>query len=134
MKNTYGASATNLIPSISIEQLVNHNDKFVETVVKLGKSTRDFVLKEMPELGKNPIHDPNLSVNHISALCDFLNKKTIIDIKCTGYINETHMKQVLSYYYLSKKRSDLNISKVIVYDAVTGKSIFINLLNDELNL
>ena len=37
------------------------------------------------------------------------------------------IRQVLAYHYLSTKRSDLNIKRVIVYDATSGKSITVNI-------
>lgn len=72
---------------------------------------------------------PVLSIDHISGLADYIDEHTIIDIKTTSSITVQHIKQVLAYHYLSTKRSDLDINKVIVYDAVKGKSVTIDLTN-----
>ncbi|MCQ2976004.1 MAG: DEAD/DEAH box helicase family protein [Bacteroidales bacterium] len=126
MTKIYGTYMNKLIPSISIDFLIRKNSqKFIQAVEVLGNKVANFVNAEMNIDGKN--YDPNLSVNHISALADYINADTIIDIKCTGYINEKYIKQILSYYYLSTKRSDLHIKKLIVYDAISGKFIKMNM-------
>ena len=131
MKRCYGSSIAGIIPSIGIESLIKQNySSFVNKVAELGNAAADFVLKHVyggtiDEQTK--FYDPNLSVNHISALCDFVSKDTILDLKCTSSITEKHLKQILSYYYLSTKRSDLAIKKLIVYDAVTGRFVEIEL-------
>ena len=71
--------------------------------------------------------DPNLSVTHIKGLADYITNDTILDIKVANHIDESMIRQVLAYHYLSTKRSDLNIKRVIVYDATSGKSITVNI-------
>lgn len=123
----YGSGVLNRIPSISIDSLSSEKYKsFVNCVSKLGKRTARFVQSKMYPNGitdKTKRYDPNLSVDNISALCDYINENTIIDIKVTSSITVQHIKQVLSYHYLSTKRSDLHINKLIVYDAVTEKYV-----------
>lgn len=134
MKRCYGPTLAGIIPSISVESLIDAKySLFVAKVVELGNKTADFVASKLYD--GNFEHykkrfDPNLSVNHISALCDFLNEDTIIDLKCTSSINEQHIKQVLAYHYLSTKRSDLRIKKLIIYDAPTDRSIEIHLASN----
>lgn len=131
MKRCYGSSLAGIIPSISIINLVKENySSFVDAVTHLGNRTAKFVLEKVYG-GKidsqTTLYDPDLSVNHISALCDFISNDTILDLKCTSSITVKHIKQVLSYYYLSTKRSDLNIKKLIIYDAPTDKYIKIDI-------
>lgn len=125
----YGNTIFTFIPAIRIDKLIKQNYRaFVEKVIELGNKTAVFVKRKL-YANKIPKYDidPNLSVNHISALCDFITDDTILDLKCTSSITVAHLKQVLSYHYLSTKRSDLNIKRVIVYDAVTGKDVTIDL-------
>lgn len=61
------------------------------------------------------------------ALADYIDGDTIIDVKATGRITEAHVMQVLSYAYLSTKRSDLSIKRAIVYDAVSGRSVEVSI-------
>jgi hypothetical protein len=85
-------------------------------------------MNEISEFEKEiTMHIPDLSVEHISAMCDFIFKDTIVEIKCTNSITEKHVRQVLAYHYLSKFRTDVDIKHVIVYDAVSGKHIKISL-------
>ena len=129
MKRCYGSSVVGIIPSISIEQLLKTSYfKFVEKIVELGNKAAQFILEKVyhGKVDDRYLYDPNLSVNHISALCDFITKDTILDLKCTSSITEKHLKQVLSYYYLSTKRTDLDIEKLIVYDAPTGRFVEID--------
>ena len=131
MADCYGSNVLKYIPTIRIENLIKDKYKeFVTTVSELGRKAASFIKKELYNQ-KQPKYniDPDLSVNHISALCDFITKDIILDLKCTSSITETHIKQVLAYHYLSTKRTDLNIQKLIVYDAVTGKNVTINLLD-----
>lgn len=127
MVRTFGSGVATLIQGIKIQNLIKDTyKKFVDTVVELGEKTYAFVRYHLynncdPDLEK--LHDPDLSVNYISALCDFITENTILDLKCTGTINENYMKQVMAYHYLSTKRSDLHITRVIVYDAVADKYI-----------
>lgn len=72
---------------------------------------------------------PILSCAGIKGIADFISEDTIIDLKTTSNINKQYVMQVLSYYELSKTRSDLHISRVIVYDCVTGKYVEVNNLD-----
>ena len=131
MKRCYGPALAGIIPSISVSSLVKENyQAFVNKVVELGNITAKFVLDNVygGKIEQNSkLHDPDLSVNHISALCDFISEDTILDLKCTSSINEKHIKQILAYYYLSTKRSDLHIKKLIVFDAPTQKFVKIEI-------
>lgn len=115
--------------SVSIQKLVTDKYKeFVNTVVTLSERAVDFIRTSLYPNGNvtNNI-DPNLSVKHIMGLADFITPDTILDIKVTNHINKNMIRQVLAYHYLSTKRSDLNIKRVIVYDATLGKSITVNI-------
>lgn len=131
MKRCYGPALAGIIPSISITNLIKENySAFVNKVVELGNIAAKFVLDNVygGEISKETkFFDPDLSVNHISALCDFISEDTILDLKCTSAINEKHIKQVLSYYYLSTKRTDLHVKKLIVFDVPTQKFIQIDM-------
>lgn len=128
MASCFGNKLMGVIPSITVETLIQESyAPFVNKIIELGLKTEQFVLNhlvtnEIPREALNA-HDPNLSVNHISALCDFVTKDTIMDLKCTSSIAQRHILQVLAYHYLSTKRSDLSIKRLIVFDAVTGKNI-----------
>lgn len=132
MLKAYGPSVEKLIPTISTTLLIQNKYKeFVSTVIKYGQRTAEFVkgkmnIKNILKVG-DKIYDPNLSIKHISGLADYINEDTIIDIKCTSSITISNVKQVLAYHYLSTKRSDLNIKKVIVFDAINNKYVEIKL-------
>lgn len=122
MIKAYGASVAKVIKGISITQLIQDNYKeFVKVVIELGTKTAQFIKDNLNITDKN--HNPVLSIKHITGLADYISEDTIIDVKCTNSITKDLIKQVLTYHYLSTKRSDLNIKKVIVYDAVSGKSV-----------
>lgn len=128
MTEAYGEAVAKVISTISVSKLVQDEyHEFVSTVIKLGKNIANFVVKEFNIKNQlqpgDKLHDPNLSIDHISGLADFINKEKIIDIKCTSSITLTNIKQVLAYHYLSTKRDDLDIKEVIVFDAVNNKSV-----------
>lgn len=135
MMAAYGAGVSKLIRTINAQQLIQDKYKeFVKTVVGLGKKAARFVSSNMEthEIDKeHPLHSPVLSVRHIAGLADYIDESTIIDIKCTNSITKAHLRQVLAYHYLSTKRDDLHINKAIVYDAVSGKSVKIDLSKHE---
>ncbi|MBQ9898918.1 MAG: hypothetical protein IJM44_05630 [Ruminococcus sp.] len=72
-------------------------------------------------------YDPDLSIEHISGLADYITANTILDVKVRNYIDEKCVRQVLAYHYLSTKRSDLNIKRVIVYDATSDRAVEVNI-------
>lgn len=132
MRISYGAYTAKLIRIISVQQLIQSKYKeFVDKVIELGTNIANFVKKEFNvikplEIG-DKLYDPNLSINHIAGLADFITKDKIIDVKCTSSITMDYVKQVLAYHYLSTKRDDLDIKEVIVFDAVNNKSVKIKI-------
>ncbi len=128
MVKCFGPRVSKVIKTISVSQMIRDEYKeFVNLVVTLGKQTAKFVKKQ---LYKNEVInniDPNLSINHITGLADYITEDTILDIKVRGGIGESEVRQVLAYHYLSTKRSDLNIKRVIVYDATSGRHVSINI-------
>lgn len=132
MVKCFGKAVQKVIKTISMHALVCENlTPFISAVKQLGQKTANFVKQKLhisKQLSRgDKLYDPNLSTLHISGLADYITKDTIIDIKTTNSITINHIKQVLAYHYLSTKRSDLNIKHVIVYDAVSGKSVEIDL-------
>lgn len=129
MRRAFGENVGKLIRTISVTLLIQDKYKeFCNTVMMLGERIAAFVKKEFNIVDEPSaqLYDPVLSVKHISALADFICEDTIIDVKCTNSITDRYIRQVLAYHYLSTKRSDLHIKRVIVYDAVSDKSVIVN--------
>lgn len=112
---------------ISIVRL-SQGKNFVNNVVELGEKVVKFVLNKMNNNISLTFSNPCVSVKYIKGLCDFLNKDTIIDIKCKK-IDKKDFKQILSYYYLSTKRH-LKIKKLIIFEAISQKFIEFDLENN----
>lgn len=131
MMKSYGANVIKVIPTISAQQLIQDNYKqFVSKVVELGTKTAEYIksnLTTSTNLLNFKLNSPILSIKHIAALADYIDENTIIDIKTTPNITINHVKQVLAYHYLSTKRSDLHINKVIVYNPVIDKAVEVNI-------
>lgn len=132
MARSFGGYASKIVPTMSAQQLIRDKyAEFVRAVVELGRKTAEFVRAKIGIAGPlrpgDKLHDPDLSVKHIAALADYIDGDTIIDVKATGRITEAHVMQVLSYAYLSTKRSDLSIKRAIVYDAVSGRSVEVSI-------
>lgn len=128
MIKAFGPSVERMIPTMTVSSLMQEKYfDFVQKVVEFGENVANFIKTEfnISAVLQNgdKIYDPNLSIEHISGLADFITKDKIVDIKCTGEINLTNIKQVLTYHYLSTKRSDLDIKEVIVFDAINNKSV-----------
>ena len=132
MVNSFGYGVARVISSISVNSLITPRYKeFVELIVELGTRTASYVKKVLyPDVTPTNNIDPNLSIKHIAGLADFITEDTILDVKVRNNIDENCLRQVLAYHYLSSKRSDINIKKVIVYDAVSDKAISIDILGD----
>lgn len=125
INETYGKGASSRLRLPSVDELINNND-FLITVQTLGETIADFIrdninIKEALEIKHCFITDKFIGV------ADVMDKNTIIEIKCTNQVNEKMLLQALGYYYLSKYRADVNITKVIVFDAVSKRSIKIPL-------
>lgn len=130
MTKTFSSTSLGgLIRSASVESLIQkHNRYFVKLIKDLGTQTADFaknVLYKDKEI--TDFIDPNLSIDHITGLADYITEDTILDIKVTNNIGLGYVRQVLAYHYLSTKRSDLNIKRVIVYDATSGRHVNIDI-------
>ena len=135
MVRCYGYNVGRVISSISIDELVKPNySEFVKLIVLLGTKTAKYVKRELyPEVTPCNNVDPNLSITHISGLADYITEDAILDVKVRNNIDENCLRQVLAYHYLSTKRSDLHIKKVIVYDAVSDRAIVIDITKENIN-
>ena len=133
LTKSFGKGVSKVIKIISVQELIKDEYKnFVQTVVELAEKTSDFVKNNLypcQDIIKDDI-DPNLSIKHITGLADYITKDTILDVKVRNNIDLTCVKQVLAYHYLSTKRSDLDIKRVIIYDATSGKYISIDISED----
>lgn len=129
MIRSYGKGVSKLINVISAQQIVQEKySYFVKLVVELGSRTVRFVMKELYYNVKPANnYDPDLSIEHISGLADYITANTILDVKVRNFIDEKCIRQVLAYHYLSTKRSDLNIKRVIVYDATSDRAVEVNI-------
>ena len=129
MISCFGSITSKVIKTVSIYKLAsNEYEYFVNLVVELGTRTAEYIKNVLYEnkVPKNDI-DPNLSIRHISGLADYITEDTILDVKVRNNIDEKCIKQVLAYHYLSTKRSDLHIKRVIVYDATSDKAVVVNI-------
>lgn len=130
MTKTFSSTSLgSLIRSTSVESLIQkHNRYFVKLIKDLGTQTANFaksVLYKDKEI--TDFIDPNLSIDHITGLADYITEDTILDIKVTNNVGLGYVRQVLAYHYLSTKRSDLNIKRVIVYDATSNRHVSIDI-------
>lgn len=128
MKRCYGENVSKVIQSATVATLVKPDFRyFVELVVNLGERTANYVKKTLYIDVLEPAEDidPDLSIRHIAGLADYITKDIILDIKVTNCINEKYIAQVLAYHYLSTKRDDVLIKKVIVYDATSDKAVIV---------
>ena len=133
MTKSFGIGVSSVIKTISLEKLIN-NKYFVHLITYFGKRTAKFVKNELyPNVKPTNDIDPDLSIRHISGLADYITPDTILDVKVRNNIDERCIRQVLAYHYLSTKRSDLHINRVIVYDAVSDKAVVIKISEDNLN-
>lgn len=133
MKNAFGDKIARFIKGPSIEDYITKSYQvFVSTVINLATKTKAFLDSLSLSFGhNNKLFDENLTIRHLSGKADFVSEDTIVDLKTTSRITPEHVRQVLLYHYLSTKRSDLNIKRVIVYDCVTGRSLEVKI--DEKN-
>lgn len=125
----YGNQASAKIATASIFTLLQANyEDFIHLVIALGTKTAQFVKETLyPDKEAQDNVLPDLQTKHIVGLADYITEDTILDIKVTNTIDETYIKQVLAYHYLSTMRSDLHINRVIVYDATSGRSVTVNI-------
>lgn len=134
MISCYGIGVSKVIKSIGAESLLKKEYQyFINLIVELGNRTAKYV-RENLYLNKEPKDnvDTDLSIKHITGLADYITEDTILDVKVRNYIDEKSVRQVLAYHYLSTKRSDLHIKRVIVYDATSDNSVVINISADKI--
>lgn len=135
MIRTFGSGAAKVVKTISITKLVQAQYReFVRLVVELGTRTAKYVKQALYLDVDEPKCDvdPNLSIDHITGLADYITKDTILDVKVRNTIDEKCIRQVLAYHYLSTKRSDLSIKRVIVYDASSDKAVIVNITDENI--
>ena len=134
MIRCFGSGMSKIIRGISASQLIKKQySYFVSLVVDLGIKTAKFV-QTLLYSSRDAINDidDNLTIRHIAGLADYITEDTILDIKVRNNIDENCIRQVLAYHYLSTKRTDLHIKRVIVYDAVSDKSVIVNITDKNL--
>lgn len=118
-----------LTPSytLSLKTLQSEEFKpFVSTVIQLGEKAAQFISSKIQTENMKSL-STIFATEHIVGVPDFLDKHTILDLKCTNYIDSKMIRQVLAYHFLSTYREDFDIQHVIVYDVVSGKSVEINI-------
>ena len=126
MTAAFGNSVAKFIKGPSISDYIKADyKKFVDTVITLAKRTQDFLVNQLHLSFKKDglLFDEKLSIQNITGKADFVAEDTIVDLKTTNNITKRYIRQVLFYHYLSTKRSDLNIKRVIVYDCVSGNYV-----------
>ena len=126
MTEAFGNSIAKFIKGPSISDYIKADyKKFVDTVITLAKRTQDFLVNQLHLSFKKDglLFDEKLSIQNITGKADFVAEDTIVDLKTTNNITKRYIRQVLFYHYLSTKRSDLNIKRVIVYDCVSGNYV-----------
>lgn len=130
----YGSKASMKITTVSVFTLLQTNyEDFIRLVIALGTKTAQFVKGTLyPDKEAQDNVLPDLQTKHIVGLADYITEDTILDIKVTNTIDETYIKQVLAYHYLSTMRSDLHIKRIIVYDATSGRSVTVNITPENL--
>lgn len=134
MIRSFGGAMSKIIRTMSITTLLQEKyEYFVNLVVALGTQTAKYVMNTLyADRDALDNVDPNLSIRHICGLADYITTDTILDVKVRNNIDDKCISQVLGYHYLSTKRSDLFIKKVIIYDAVSNKSIVIDITDKNL--
>lgn len=100
--------------------------KFANTVYTYGTQAAQF-LSNVLDVQKAAKTCHELNTEHIIGVMDACDGETIVDIKVTGHINLSMIKQVLAYYVLSPTIPGMNIKRVIVYDVTTNRSVTIRL-------
>lgn len=126
MTGAFGNSIAKFIKGPSISDYIKADyKKFVDTVITLAKRTQDFLINQLHLSFKKDglLFDEKLSIQNITGKADFVAEDTIVDLKTTNNITKRYIRQVLFYHYLSTKRSDLNIKRVIVYDCVSDNYV-----------
>lgn len=126
MMNAFGDIIAKFIKGPSISDYIKEDYKeFVNTVIALAKRTQDFLINQLHlQFRKDGLlFDEKLSIKNITGKADFITEDTIVDLKTTNNITKRYIRQVLFYHYLSTKRSDLNVKRVIVYDCVSNSYV-----------
>lgn len=126
MREVYGINVSRRVTGPSINDLIKNAKGFNSKVIELGMKAAKFIQANIKSVIASHM-DCSFKTFSIIGLADIMDDETIIDIKCTNHISREMVKQVLSYYYLSTYRYDINIKRVIVYDAVSDRSVVINL-------
>ncbi len=129
MIRSFGTRVSKLIKSMTIKTLEQGKySYFVELITSLGAKTAEYV-KSVLYSDRPCIDnvDPNLSIRHIAGLADFITQDIILDVKVRSNIDLNCVRQVLAYHYLSTKRTDLHIKKVIIYDAASNRDVVIDI-------
>ncbi len=137
MISVYNISQT-MIPSMSYEKLIGETifvSKVYDTALQVFnflKEKYDLTEDNIDEKFLNNVGKCNLSVKHIYGLADYIIGDTIIDLKCTSSIDEKYMKQLLAYYWLSTKHN-MDIKKIMIYEAMKNKYVLIDMETGEVN-
>ena len=123
MLSLYGQDSAKKIRTASLDT-IKSSRQFMDTVIRYGKRAADFIVKHCNSEFIMRF-DPRLITATAIGLINVTDGETLIEIKCSNHIDKAMVKQALACAYLSQYRSDLNIKRVYVYDAVKDKAVSI---------
>ena len=124
MKRTYSMRSARFLPAIGLDKLTESQyTAFISEVERLGTQTAEF-LRLYTNVDDRLIN-PMLQSQSLAGLMDVITSDTVIDVKCTGSIDERMILQVLSYVYMSQYVVGRNIKQAIIYDACTNNALII---------
>lgn len=131
----YGELIERMIPILTIDELKNMPSELKNQIIDM---VNDMVPKAKYILGTNVSRDdlrcPHLgNPNILHGTVDLTLESTLVNFSCKGSITKEDILKILAYHYLSIKRYDLSIKKVVLLDFRTEDYIEINITQNNLS-
>lgn len=131
----YGELINRMIPMLTIEELREMPFEIKNQIIEMAKET---LPKVMQILGKSVKQDDlrcphfgNPSIMH--GVADLVFEDTLIQFSQKGTITRDDIFKVFAYHYLSTKRYDLSIKRVVLVDFRAEDYIEINVSKENLS-
>ena len=131
----YGELIERMIPMLTIEELRQMPLEIKNQIIEMAKSTLPKVLQIIGEgVKQEDLRCPHFgNPNILHGTVDLVFEKTLIQFSCKGTITREDVSKALAYHYLSTKRYDLSIQRVVLVDFRTEDPIVINITEANLS-
>ena len=136
MTDFYGPLIGKMIPNLSLTEITFLSSEIKNYIINMATTAYVKInnIINLNDLNKEVIHSPHLGNPQIMhGVADFVLENYLIQFSFDKTNDKEEIFKALSYHFLSTKRYDLRIDKLIIYNFRTTKVYMINITDKNLS-